>query len=502
MRLKYKSWLRNIILIITLFLTGVVSAAAPPEPAAPPEEEVVVGEFDFGDAPDSGVPGLGSGSGSTKVNYRYSTITATPARHIVIAGGPKFGNLVDTESIADRKKQLLTNIYTADADDNNPLTPDDEDGIVSVNGIEYENGPLYLLQGESKDGTSQFNTFKVQVTGSGNAKVKIWLDGKDGNINGNFDNAASEIIYEQIINLNTTKEIDVNFNLKGLGNRDATLGLAYLRMRIVSIGDSNSINSPNGLANDGEVEDYAVVIQERKLDYGDLPQEFKTTSLNTDSVNQGGARHLDIFAPNIKTSQVNTISQVNAMYKIGSNKDYEENGKPNSTATGDDDDLIPDDEDGVLFNKNDGGVFYSDNTYTNSLEVTTNRADGWVSVWVDYDGNGSFDNDTPIYTQISALTTSINLPLNKFTAATNPNYKDKRAVRVRYAQEKVESYFGLIIGGEVEDYFVNLTTKPNIDLSKTVTSILRGGVESSISEASPLVLPGDIVTYTISLVNT
>ncbi|MGL5126205.1 MAG: hypothetical protein ACRC6U_09545, partial [Fusobacteriaceae bacterium] len=127
MELKYKSWLRNIILIITLFLTGIVSAAA---------------EFDYGDAPD--------GSRAGGKNYLYKTIDASAARHKKVEGSVRFGDKLDYETDSEYikyyiKRGLEAN-EAADADNKNDI--DDEDGIVAVNGIPYTGGIIPFIEGQ------------------------------------------------------------------------------------------------------------------------------------------------------------------------------------------------------------------------------------------------------------------------------------------------------------------------------------------------------------------
>ncbi|MGL5098433.1 MAG: GEVED domain-containing protein, partial [Fusobacteriaceae bacterium] len=461
MELKYKSWLRNIILIITLFLTGIVSAAA---------------EFDYGDAPD------GSRAGGR--NYLYKTIDPSAARHKKVEGSVRFGDKLDYETDSEYieyyiKRGLEAN-EAADADNKNDI--DDEDGIVAVNGIPYTGGIIPFIEGQRNT-----MTIKVSNAPATGANAVIWLDGKDGGINYNFDNNSSERIFEK----NTRTEKVENglttfeFDLKNIGNRDDTQGRTYMRMRI----STTSINGNGGDEPDGEVEDYQVFVSEKKTDYGDLPNTYKTTLL------ADGARHLDVFL-------FGQTTPLGGLLKIGANKDYEDDANTPLDGTGD-----GDDEDGVQFfagtSTSAGTIIYSDSE--NTMKVTTTGS-GTLSVFLDKDGNKSFEDESERihFASVSGTgtVTTITIPTG-ITIPSDPS-DGKVGVRVRFASDanQVAKSYGQANSGEVEDYLITVTTKPNIDLSKTVTSILRGGVESSISEASPLVLPGDIVTYTISLVNT
>ncbi|MGL5099700.1 MAG: GEVED domain-containing protein, partial [Fusobacteriaceae bacterium] len=420
MRLKYKSWLRNIILIITLFLTGIVSAAAPPEPAAPPEEEVVVGGFDFGDAPD----GIYKG-------YNYKTITSNPDRHKQVEGSVRFGDKLDYETLAEYGAHYKGRGQTAneEADADNKYGIDDEDGIVAVNGIPYTGGIIPFIEEQRNT-----MTIKVSYAPTEGANAVIMLDGKDGTINYNFDlNSGGKIFDQKVFNGETT----FGFDLNKIGNRDTNQGRTYMRMRI----STSAINGNGGEEPDGEVEDYQVFVSEKKTDYGDLPNTYKTTLV------ADGARHLDVFL-------FGQTTPLGGLLKIGANKDYEVDANTPLDGTGDDVIGSPDDEDGVQFfagtSTSAGTIIYSDSE--NTMKVTTTGS-GTLSVFLDKNGNKSFEDESERihFASVSGTgtVTTITIP----TGITIPS-DGKVGVRVRFASDatQVAKSYGQANSGEVEDY--------------------------------------------------
>ncbi|MEG2346791.1 MAG: GEVED domain-containing protein, partial [Cetobacterium sp.] len=403
---------------------------------------VITGEkpFDYGDAPDT-----------------YKTITSNPPRHAQVANTPYFGKGVDYETIWTQP--LGSN---ADLDDKNGS--DDEDGIVSVNGVAYDSSlPILLIEGI--ENTITVNIGKVL---SGGAKVKIWLDGLNGNINNGFDNNNSQVIYNATVN--NTGNIDVKFPLSILGNRSNTAGKTYLRMRITSVANANQINSTGGVANDGEVEDYLVFISERKTDYGDLPDTYKT-KLSSD-----GPRHLDVYL-------FGQGAPVGGNLFLGDTKTYENDAPASLTGVEDTGD------DGV---KDSSGNILS-TIYTNEDNVLTVKASnsGYIGVWVDFDGNGIFELSEGIVQSVIAGDNTVVIPANRFTYNPELVTTNKRGVRVRYASDEVSvnQPTGLSIGGEVEDYYIPFVKKVN---SGTITKLVD----------KPIIGENEEVIYTVNITNT
>jgi hypothetical protein len=164
--------------------------------------------FDFGDAPDS-----------------YGTVLASSgARHTLVPLGPRLGELVDADSDGVPGA-------AATGDDLAPESgPDDEDG---------------LSQTSFTAGTS--NTVNVTVTGIGEITGNAWID---VNRNNTFENNATE---RRAITL-SSGVYSFNVTLPAA----APAGTYYARLRVCST--QTTCDSPTGLADDGEVEDYALTV--------------------------------------------------------------------------------------------------------------------------------------------------------------------------------------------------------------------------------------------------
>jgi uncharacterized delta-60 repeat protein len=166
-----------------------------------------VDEYDFGDAPDPNYPTM---------------LTSDGARHIPI--GPMLGTVRDSEPSGQPTA-------SADGDDLAGL-PDDEDGLMNI--------PLLapgILQ----------TPIDVHVTGTG--YLNAWID---------FDGSGSWESGERI-----ATDIPVADGLNSLlvdVPVSVALGQTYARLRLTSY-DPQGTMLPTGAADDGEVEDYALTIE-------------------------------------------------------------------------------------------------------------------------------------------------------------------------------------------------------------------------------------------------
>jgi hypothetical protein len=162
---------------------------------------------DYGDAPDP----------------TYPTLLASNGASHAITFGINLGNLIDGE--ADGQP-------TADAkgDDNNPLSPDDEDGVVFT---------TLVTRGE---------VAKVEVTASVPGFLDAWID---FNGDGDWDEVDDVIFASQALAAGINP---LEFSVPA----GAVTGATYSRFRVSSIGGL----SYEGPADDGEVEDYRVIIVE------------------------------------------------------------------------------------------------------------------------------------------------------------------------------------------------------------------------------------------------
>ncbi len=164
------------------------------------------------------------------------------------------------------------------------------------------------------------------------------------------------------------------------------------------------------------------------LDYGDLPNIYGATTLA-----QNGARHKK------------------GVYFLGSRVDGELNGNP--TANADGDDLAGfDDDDGIVFDPIVPGS-------TVRLVATASRNNGYLKGWIDWNGDGDFDdlNERLVFSGIGAATNNVLL-----SAGANQLFVDVPAgvnlanvyARFRYGEQTISSIYGEAAIGEVEDYLL------------------------------------------------
>ena len=161
--------------------------------------------IDFGDAPDPTYPTLISSGG---------------AEHYIVSG-IKLGTQVDDDPDGQPDSLAL-------GDDN--AGSDDEDGITF---------PEQLFIGTMAD---------ITVRAYGGGRLSMWLD---GNGDGDWDDPGERLVCGRLMSVGTetlSVEMPAGF----------TSGQTFARFRYASA----SIYSPSGVAQDGEVEDYAVSLHE------------------------------------------------------------------------------------------------------------------------------------------------------------------------------------------------------------------------------------------------
>ena len=190
--------------------------------------KIMIGKYDFGDAPDPTYPTLQASNG---------------ARHI-IDGQVWLGAGFDPEA---------DGLQSADAlgDDNNNI--DDEDGIIFSNTL------------------SAGGLATIQVTASVAGKLNAWFD---FNIDGDWSDSGEQIF------TNTALAAGVN-NLSFAIPSNTTADTTYARFRFNTTGGL----SYTGEANNGEVEDYRVVINPAGTTWN---EGFEGYTLGSDIVGQGG----------------------------------------------------------------------------------------------------------------------------------------------------------------------------------------------------------------------
>ncbi|HKI05605.1 MAG TPA: GEVED domain-containing protein, partial [Thermoanaerobaculia bacterium] len=245
----------------------------------------------------------------------------------------------------------------------------------------------------------------VTVTTSDAGRIDAWID---FNADGDFGDAGEQILVNQTVAAGPNA-------LTYAAPCTAVLGATYSRFRLSSAGGLAS----TGAANDGEVEDYAVNIG--NVDFGDAPDTYGTT------LGAGGPNHRMVPG-----------------FSLGATEDTEAAGQPSPGADGD-----GADEDGVVLpnaamliacSTVDVSVFL-----TNTAGIATPRLDAWI----DFDGDGIFNDPrdrvaTSLALVAGANTVPINVPCDAQSA---PSY-----ARFRLSSAGVTTPGGPASDGEIEDY--------------------------------------------------
>ncbi|MCU0784081.1 MAG: GEVED domain-containing protein [Verrucomicrobia bacterium] len=346
------------------------------------EEEIL---YDFGDAPDGA---LGTGPGD------YQTRQADGgAYHTIVAGAPYFDDGTQTDQ-PDAEPDGQPNA-TATGDDLNGAKPDDEDGVV-----------IPVLT------SGQPGTVNMTVAGgAGGGFVDAWID---FNADGDWLDAGEQIWSGWLV---------AGPNAIGFAvPPGAAIGQTFARFRINSV--AAGLLPTGGPAQDGEVEDHAVTIEgEPQLDFGDAPDPAYPTLL----VNNG-ARHV--------------IGQL----FMGASVDAELNGQPDPNALGDDNNGVPDDEDGVVFTTAlISGV-------PAKVRVIAS-APGVLQGWIDWNRDGSWAGANEQVIVNKAVVAGVNTI--QFSVPNNLP-AGKTFARFRLSSINGLSYAGPAPDGEVEDYEVTL----------------------------------------------
>ena len=301
------------------------------------------------------------------------------------------GTLIDAEAdgIPDAGAQ-------GDDNDNN----DDEDGVVFTSSLYAD------------------STATVSVTASISGLLSGWIDFDQ---NGTWDTPSETVFSDQALTAGTNA---LTFTVPGSAHAGAT----YARFRFTK----STIVDPQGFAPDGEVEDYAVEIEEvsvdsMEYDFGDAPSPYPTTR------SDHGAYHA-----------------IDSVFMWGDSVDSETDGQPDTYALGDDNNNI-DDEEGTISIV--GGTIL----FNQSLPVVAGAAVK-AGIWLDWDRDSSWTNNgfhmtavnlTPFDMSLDFGLVIFNLPL------TSGTYN----LRLRCYQDTSIAVSDTGYGGvgEVEDYQVQYT---------------------------------------------
>lgn len=191
---------------------------------------------------------------------------------------------------------------------------------------------------------------------------------------------------------------------------------------------------PQGGYKFGETEDYILPIEvEPKMDFGDAPDGIVPGYPTLLASN--GARHT--ISPNLM---------------MGVAIDAEADGQPNPAAMGDDNNGVPDDEDGVTFGPLIAGF--------PAMATVQTTGPGVLQGWVDFNSNNSWGDageqiavDVPVP---GPGLTPINFVIP--AAAAGPKY-----ARFRFSSVRQLPFFGSAPDGEVEDYLIEIL-KPAVEI--------------------------------------
>lgn len=178
--------------------------------------------LDYGDLPDATAGMNGTGTGD------YATLEANGGASHVIIPELKIGAAIDNEADG----QQSTN---AEGDDTMGTTPDDEDGV-DLNGITFKAG----------------QTVSIPVTVTNETGMDAYLRAFiDWNDDGVFD--ASETVTVLVSSATGSQTILATFTIPATATPNAVVGARFRLSKDDALG-------ANGPANEGEVEDYLVII--------------------------------------------------------------------------------------------------------------------------------------------------------------------------------------------------------------------------------------------------
>lgn len=362
---------------------------APAGDAADGEVEdyaVTIEVLDFGDAPDS----------------YGTTIGADGARHVVVPGY-SLGATIDSE---------------ANGQPNVGATGDgaDEDGVTM---------PATLIACSSVN-------IPVTVTNTAAVNARLldaWID-FDGN--GTFD--AGDRIATGLALAAGANNVAVNVPCS------TVTAASYARFRLSNQG----VSGPDGLSDDGEIEDYAVALQ--GLDFGDAADPTYPTLLASN-----GARHAVLPSNNPH---------------LGASVDTEADGAPNAGANGDDS-AGTDDENGVTY----GPLIPGE---TGSVTIVAGSTGGLVNHWIDLnrDGDWSDIGEQIVTEQVFAAGSSQDFTF-LVPADTTPG---GTVSRTRISSQSALGVTGAASDGEIEDHLVNiLAPGPRIGVALNIVSSVYAG---------------------------
>jgi hypothetical protein len=260
----------------------------------------------------------------------------------------------------------------------------------------------------------------VEVCATAAGRLDAFIDFND---DGDFADTG-EKIFNDVAVMAGTNMLTFTVPANATGGADA---VTFSRFRISSTGGL----SFTGEASDGEVEDHSVdIVQPPQFDFGDAPNSYGTL-LAAD-----GARH-----------EIVTFGAF-----LGDDIDSEPNGLPNNSATGDDNNQSPDDEDGVTF----GPLVVGKQVDVTVVANLRGAARGGIvlDAFIDFNADGDFaDAGEEIFDQ-EFIATGPNML--QFVVPASAAVGDTFA-RFRVSSQSGVTFNGAARSGEVEDYLVTIT---------------------------------------------
>ena len=371
--------------------------------------------LDFGDAPQ--LP-----SGVLFYPTSFAAGHPDPARHVLVSGAPVLGAVADPEP---------------DGQPNPPATGDDLSilfgGVDDEDGVTVLGAPLDLVPLTP-------GPVSLDVANGGLAPgfVNAWIDFDSS---GTWD-PAEQIAFDAPVPPGASVPIPAAIPPVAPGT------LLYARFRISSAPGL----APAGLAPDGEVEDYAILVEggtEPRLDFGDAPDftgaAFKYPTVFGSASGLPPARHV--------------ISVPGPV--LGPSVDPEPDGQPNLPASGDDLSILfggIDDENGVTVAGAPLETVAFIGGSTVSIDVANTGLAGKLNAWFDWDLSGTWDASEQV-----AIDTP--LPGLAFTSILVPVPITVPSGSIVYARFRADvagglTPAGLAPNGEVEDYAVVVAQPP------------------------------------------
>lgn len=361
-------------------------------------------------------------------------------------GGEDFSDAPVSYGSASHIVYATTGVYIgAVAPDVEATSLDGGDNGIGADGDDADNTDDENITITNLDSLDEGQSFDldVAVVGAAGASLFGWID-FDGD--GDFNDST------EVASIAATSATTVTLNWTVPSGADFSVGNTYARLRITT--DATFIATPTseGRADDGEVEDLFLTITQAS-DYGDAPASF------------GDPSHGISGTPLIYMGLV-----------AGNDPDAESDSQHSASADGDDS-AGTDDEDGATPATLDSGSgSYSVSVTINNTSVA---GDGELYGWIDFDGNGTFDDDEAADAVLLPDNTTTDETFNlNWTSFPSDIKAEDTYLRLRLTTESLVDSGGTedvratqtALDGEVEDYFISVTGLDYGDAPETATS--------------------------------